>query len=509
MENIIKISIMLMLKTLLTHSLIEGEDMQDYVVLLNLDDPTCHALARRLRADSIYCRIMPADAAADEVLASGARGMILATGCTGHAADIPLMMDYLQTGLPMLCLGDAALTLCLTLGGELSTPVDSAIATVSFDHDDSLFDSVEDGERLLPARSMMVFTEAQGDVCAAADDEVIGIHARQRDVWGLSFPLERNDPATAQLMVNFARDVCGCTQWWTGRAFIERARAAILEAAEDGEALCALSGGVDSGVSALLGNLALGQKLHCIFVDTGLLREGEAEEVMEAYQHQVGLNVRRVDARAEFLLALKAVTDPGEKERIISSLLKDILRREAESLPGVKLILRGTNYADTPVTDDVSTLPAGVKVIEPVRELFKDEIRQVGESLGLSPAMISRQPFPGSGLASRIMASVTAERLALLRTADAIFRREIEQAGLNRRLWQYFAALALSPLPDGGVMVILRAVQAAEGGSGMPARIPSDLLERVTAEVMQECPEVQRVFYDCTPSKTYARLAGK
>ena len=120
MENIIQISIMLVLKTLLTHSLIEGEDMQDYVVLLNLDDPTCHALARRLRADSIYCRIMPADAAADEVLASGARGMILATGCTGHAADIPLMMDYLQTGLPMLCLGDAALTLCLTLGGELS-----------------------------------------------------------------------------------------------------------------------------------------------------------------------------------------------------------------------------------------------------------------------------------------------------------------------------------------------------------------------------------------------------
>lgn len=483
--------------------------MQDYVILINLDDSVCHALARRLRADSIYCRIMPGSATADEVLQADPRGVILATGCSGRAADFPLMMDFLQTGLPMLCLGDAALTLCRTLGGEISAEAESGIVTVAFDQEDSLFDAVEDGERFLPECRAMDFAEDQGDVCATADDAVVGIRVRQRDVWGLAFPLERNDPATAQLLTNFCRDKCGCTQWWTERAFIEKAKNAIIEAAEGDDALCALSGGVDSGVSALLGNLALGQQLHCLFVDTGLLREGEADEVMEAYQNQVGLNVRRVDARAEFLLALKGVTDPGEKERIIRSLLRDILRREAEALPGVKLILRGTNYADTPSPEDNALLPAGVRVIEPVKELFKDEIRQVGESLGLSQAMTSRQPFPGSGLASRIMASVTAERLAILRTADAIFRREIEAAGLHRRLWQYFAALAVSPLPGGGLMIVLRAVQAAEGGSGMPARIPSDLLERVTEEVMQECPDVQRVFYDCTPSKTYARLAGK
>lgn len=483
--------------------------MQDYVILINLDDPVCHALARRLRADSIYCRIMPASATVDEVWASGARGMILAADCTGQAAEIPLMMDYLQTGLPMLCLGDAALTLCTVLGGELSPETDSAIATVAFDHSASLFDGVDDGERYLPSRRTMRFTPEQGDVCATADGEVIGIHARQRDVWGLSFPLERNDPATAQLMVNFARGACGCTQWWTDQTFIERAQAAILDAAGDKEALCALSGGVDSSVCALLGHLALGDRLHCLFIDTGLLREGEPDEVMDACTHTLNLNVRRVDARAEFLLALRGVADPGEKERIIASLLKDILRREAEALPRVGLLLRGTNYADTPVSDDVNPLPAGIQVIEPVKELFKDEIRHVGEVLGMPPTMINRQPFPGSGLASRIMASVTAERLAFLRTADAIFRREIEDAGLNRRLWQYFAALAISPLPGGGVMIILRAVQAAEGGSGMPARIPSDLLERVTEQVMRECPEVQRVFYDCTPSKTYARLAGK
>ncbi len=483
--------------------------MQDFVILINLDDAVSRALARKLRGEGVYCRIMPAGATADEVLQSQARGVILAAGCCGQAADFPQMMDYLQSGLPMLCLGDAALTLCTALGGTLSPEMESGIVNVCFDHTDGLFDGVEDGERYLPARRLMQFDEDQGNACASADETVAGMRVRQRDVWGLAFPLERNDPVAARLLLNFCREKCGCTQWWTERTFIERAKAAIEEAAGDGEALCALSGGVDSGVSALLGHLALGQRLHCIFVDTGLLREGEADEVMDACQNQMGLNVRRVDARAEFLLALKGVTDPGEKERIISMLLREILRREGEALPGVRLILKGTNFSDKPMTEDVTSLPQGISVIEPVKELFKDEIRQVGEALGMPAAMINRQPFPGSGLASRIMAGVTAERLALTRAADAIFRREIEEAGLQKRLWQYYAALAVSPLPGGGLIVILRAVQAAAGGAGLPARLPGDLLERVTAQVMQACPEVQRVFYDCTPSRSYAMVAGK
>ena len=482
--------------------------MQDYVILINLDDGVCHALARRLRAEGVYCRIMPAASTADEVLREDPRGVILATGSTGRAAEVPLMTDYLQAGLPMLCLGDAALTLCTATGGTLEA-AEGGIVTVNFDGEDSLFDGVEDGERYLPEMMAMVVTGEQGDVCAAADDAAIGLRLRQRSVWGIAIPLERNDPAVTRLLTNFSCAVCGCTLWWNERAFIERAKVAIQEAAGESDALCALSGGVDSGVSALLGHLALGQRLHCIFVDTGLLREGEPEEVMAAYQQQVGLNVRRIDARAEFLLALRGVTDPGEKERIIRSLLRDILRREAEAIPGVKLILKGTNYADAISPEDNAVPNMELQVAEPVRELFKDEIRHVGMSLGLPAEMTSRQPFPGSGLASRILASVSAERLAILRTADAIFRREIEALGLQKRLWQYFAALALSPLPGGGMMIILRAVQAVEGGSGMPARLPSDLLERVTEEIMQVCPEVQRVFYDCTPSKTYARLAGK
>ena len=194
--------------------------MQDYVILINLDDGVCHALARRLRAESIYCRIMPAEVSADEVLRANPRGVILARGCAGQAANIPQMIDFLQMGLPMLCLGDAALTLCKTLGGTLDAEAESGIITVTFDPQDSLFDGVEDGERYLPVCRGMTFGEDQGNVCATADQAVVGLRVRQRDVYGLSFPLERNDPATIRLLLNFCREKCGCTQWWTERAFI-------------------------------------------------------------------------------------------------------------------------------------------------------------------------------------------------------------------------------------------------------------------------------------------------
>lgn len=483
--------------------------MQDYVILVNLDDTTCHALARRMRADGTYCRIMPGTISADELLQTGAGGVILAAACTGTATEIPQMMDYVQSGLPMLCLGDAALTLCTTLGGELTPVHESGIITVDLDPSDALNANLESGERFLPALRGMIFTEDQGRICAMVDGIAVGFHMRQRDVWGLAFPLERNDPATVQLLGNFCRDVCGCTAWWSERAFIEQAKDLIVEAAGEDEALCALSGGVDSGVCAMLGYLALGQRLHGLFIDTGFLREGEADEVMTVYQQQIGLNIRRVDARAEFLLALSGVTDPGEKERIIRALMREVLRRECKALPKVKLILRGTNYADTIQPEDAASYSGDIKIIEPVKELFKDEIRHVGESLGMPTSITTRQPFPGTGLATRVMAAVTAERLAILRTADAIFRREIEAAGLHKRLWQYYAAMAASPLPGGGMIMILRAVQAAEGGSGMPARLPSDLLERVTAEIMHECPDAQRVFYDCTPSRSYALQATR
>ena len=278
-----------------------------------------------------------------------------------------------------------------------------------------------------------------------------------------------------------------------------------LPVGTSGRALNLLSGGIDSGVCAVLGNLAIGHKLHCIFIDTGLLRKNESEQVMAYYHDNLGLNLRRIDAREEFLTALAGVSDPAEKERIVTERLMSILSREAAAIDDIRLVIQGTNVTDTLYRPHTGSTIDGLPIIEPVRELFKDEIRQVGQELGMPAVLVNRQPFPGSGLASRIMADVTAERLDILREADDIFRHDVEDSNQNKRLWQYFAALALSPFPDGGYVVTLRAVQTAEGAAGNTARFTADLLERVTAHILAQCPKVQRVFYDLTPSKSYKR----
>lgn len=473
--------------------------MHDFVILINLDEAACRTAACRLRAEQIACRILPASTTADEILRQGALGILLLGKSTGVPAELPAMMDYLQCGLPMLCLGDAALTLCQTLGGTLADEVqEKSVVQVRFEQDDVLFDQTEPGERYLPACRYLTLAEGQGTPAASTEEGLLGFRATQRDVWGLAFPLERNDPAGTRMLINFCRDVCGCTLWWNDRSFMEQAREEILHAAGEGDALCTLSGGVDSSVCALIGQKALGSRLHCILVDTGLMRKDEAAQVLECCRSQLGLDLRLVDASEEVLAALHGVTSPQEKERIITRIFQEVLNRELKAAPQVTLLLQGTNFTDEPQHTPV---PEGVQIVEPVRQLFKEEIRRVGETLGLPASMILRQPFPGSGLATRVMSPVTREKLDILREADAIFVQEITEANLSRRLWQYYAALADSPLQGGGLIVILRAVQAIEGSAAMPARLPSDLLERVSAEILARCPAVQRVLYDLTPSK--------
>ena len=483
--------------------------MRDYVILVNADDAVTRTVARRLRAEQICCRIETADASADILQDADVRGILIAAASTGVPAQLPYLKDYFQSGLPMLCLGDSALSLCELLGGRLDElPLPGGVEQVQFDHSTALFGGVEDGERYLPACRYMFLSEEQAAPVATTPGGVLGFQARQRNVWGLALQLERNDPSASQLLMSFCRDVCLVTFWWSSQAFIERAKAEIAQAAEGGEALCAISGGVDSGVCALLAHMALGSRLHCIFIDTGLLRKNEASQVIDFYGTQAGLNLRRIDASEEFLAALTGVTDAAEKERIIFLLLRQVLQRETAMHPGIRLLIQGTNYSDQRkgVHIPLESTPEGIRVLEPVRELYKDEVRTIGAELGMSEAMLHRQPFPGSGLASRIMTDVTTEKLAIVREADAIFRYEITENNQSKRLWQYFAALGDSGDPDGGYIVTLRAVQKVDGTGGMAARLPSDLLERVTLEILHRCPQVKRVLFDLTPSKNYTPM---
>ncbi|MBR4081622.1 MAG: hypothetical protein IKK21_07560 [Clostridia bacterium] len=481
--------------------------MRDMVVILNLDGAASRAMTRKLRSEHIFCKVLPADVTAEAVLAQEPMGILLAGGETGEAPAVPHLAALADCGLPLLAMGDAALAACTELGGILSLRSEEPqVAQVRYDEDDPLFRNVEDGERYLQA--MRTLLPAEGMITVAMTDSgALGMRLADRPVYALAFQAEQNDPDGLQMLLNFCTDVCGCTLWWSNEAFMDRAPEEISRITGEGEAICALSGGVDSGVSALLGHRALGQRLHCIFVDTGLLRKDEGDQVMAFYRDQMGLNVRRIDAREQFLTALAGVRSVRQKEQIIFDLLTNIMAQEVAALPDVRVILQGTNYSDTLTGDNPEAMPLmGVTVVEPVRELFKDEIRRVAEELGMPSVVIQRQPFPGSGLALRVLSDVTEEKLHVLREADAILRAEIEASGQNKRLWQYFATLATYPLSADACVITLRAVQTAEGGSATASRLPYDLLERVCEQIRRQLPQVSRVLYDLTPSDNYAHI---
>ena len=477
--------------------------------LINFDNQTSRSVARKLRAEGYFCLVSSPGTPSDQLSDGEVRGIILCGGSTGHPIPIPNLADYLTSGMPLLALGDAAMTLCSSMNGSYNRISDQPITVqIDFAPRDPLVGEIRQSERYLLSPTEL----KPGPNCraiASSESRVLGIAVLDRPVYALAFQMENNDPDGAQILVQFARRICGCTSWWSENAFLEMAVAEIRLAAEGGEGVCAISGGIDSAVCAALGARALGDRMYCLFVDTGLLRIGEAEDVIQNIQTIPGLRVHRIDARDEFLKALEGVSDPSEKQQIIYSRLRAHLRHEVSQLPNVRVILQGTNYSDA-FGRDIALKPelpsARVRLLEPVRYLFKDEIRRLGEALNLPECLCRRQPFPSAGLARRIFSDVNAERLRILGEADRVLREEIEGGNYNKRLWQYYAMLADDPIPgDNGYIVLLRAVQAVESGA-VAARLPSDVVERIASRILSCEPQVRRVLYDLTPSRTYGRV---
>ncbi len=483
-------------------------------------------IARRVRECHVYCELLPWDATAEQLERLNPRGIILSGGPNSvYEPGAPtLTPQLLARDVPILGICYGMQLLNQHLGGEVahSDSREYGPATITLVGESPLFAGLgptldvwmSHGDRLesLPAGFAVLAHSANSPIAAMADEG--------RRLYGIQFhPEVVHTPRGLDLLRNFCVGICGCPPDWTPGSFIAESEAAIRARVGTGRVLCAISGGVDSSVVARLLSRVLGDRLVTVFVNNGLLREGEAEESLARFKQYLGGQLVYVDATERFLNALKGVSDPERKRRIIGREFIRVFEDESAKLGKIDFLAQGTLYPDviesaTPATKsaarikthhNVGGLPRHMQfeLIEPLRLLFKDEARQVGLALGLPPEMVFRAPFPGPGLAVRVIGPVTAERLATLRAADAILRAEIAASGLEREIWQYFVVLTpvrtVGVMGDGRTYADMAAVRAVTSEDAMTAdwaRLPYDLLARISNRIVNEVAGINRVVYD-------------
>jgi GMP synthase (glutamine-hydrolysing) len=513
-------------------SISQPAEDREAVAILDFGSQYSQLIARRVREAHVYCELFRYDAPAEEVLALKPRGFILSGGPSSvYEAGAPQLPGYvLDSKLPVLGICYGMGLLAQDLGGRVAAAqrreYGPALMQVT-DLSCPLFAELPFALPVWMSHGDRIETLPPGfSVVAQTDNSPIAAMAQPgRRLYGLQFhPEVIHTPHGAEIIVNFLYHACGLHGTWTPAHFVSDAVAAIGRQVGDGQVLCALSGGVDSAVVATLVHRAVGDQLTCVFVDHGLLRQGEPEQVTHTFERKQGMRLVAVDAVEEYLEALAAVTDPEEKRRIIGEKFVRIFEAEARGLGHFDFLAQGTIYPDViesagtgrpgahriKTHHNVGGLPddMALELVEPLRFLFKDEVRAVGHELGLPDEIVYRQPFPGPGLAVRILGEVTWDRLETLRAADAIFTGELHAAGLLRQqagqgTAQSFAVLL--PVRSVGVMgdgrtyahvIALRAVTTEDFMTADWARLPYDLLARVSNRIVNEVPGVNRVVYD-------------
>ena len=498
------------------------------ILVLDFGSQYTQLIARRLRELSVYSEIIPFNTTIDKLREKNPVGIILSGGpkSVSEAGAPKCAPEIFDIGTPVLgiCYGMQLMT--DELGGEVrrSGQREFGHAHVRVTGNGSppkLFSQVPSDFRVWASHGDDVSAVPPGFTVAAtsATTPIAAMEAPERQLYALMFHPEvaHTDHGLA-ILRNFAYGVCGCTGDWTIASFIEEATSRIRTQVGRGKVVCGLSGGVDSTVAAMLIHRAIGDRLTCIFVDNGLLRYDEANQIVARFTQKMQLPLDFVDATALFLERLAGVTDPEKKRKIIGAAFIDVFEKRARELGGFDFLAQGTLYPDViesasvggPAVvikshHNVGGLPERMhfKLVEPLRDLFKDEVRRVGRDLGLDPEFVVRQPFPGPGLAVRLLGEITRERLDLLRLADKIVAEEIRKAGWYERLWQSFAVLL--PVQSVGVMgdartyeytVAIRAVESLDGMTADWARLPHDLLATISSRIVNEVRGINRVVYD-------------
>lgn len=499
---------------------------QDTIVVLDFGSQYSRLIARRIREANVYCEILPHDSPWTRLAELHPKGIVLSGGPASVYDDgAPRCSDEVfSSGIPVLGICYGMQLMAIQMGGEVApaTHREYGPADLHILVRDGIFDSVSSvtrvwmshGDRInaLPA-GFRPLAETANSTCAAFSND--------RGAIGLQFhPEVVHTPEGAAMISSFVRNVCGCSMSWTPGRFIDESVQSIRAQVGEGRVLCALSGGVDSAVAATLIARAIGDRLTCVFVDNGLLRQDEAKGLLDVFAGHIPGKFVHVDATDRFLDRLAGVVDPEEKRRIIGDEFIRVFEREARKLGEIQFLAQGTLYPDVieSTSHDTATVAARIKthhnvgglpadlrfsLVEPLRYLFKDEVRKVGLELGLPESMIWRQPFPGPGLAVRVIGDITRERLDVLRAADHVVVSEVKAAELYHELWQSFAVL--TPLQSVGVMgdyrtygyvVAIRAVTSEDAMTADWARLPYDLLGSISNRIVNEIPAVNRVVYD-------------
>ncbi len=497
--------------------------MEETILILDFGSQYTQLIARRIRELNVYCDIYPYNEIPD--LGPHIKGVILSGSPFSVRDENPLVPDLskIQGIYPILGVCYGAQHMALAAGGDIlpSEIREYGRANLSFiDSESELMKGMSNGSQVWMSHgdTILNLPENFSRITSTANVDVAGFKINHEKTFGIQFhPEVYHTLEGATLLRNYIVDICGCDQSWTSESFIESTVEQLRKKLRDDQVVLGLSGGVDSSVAGMLLHQAIGKNLHCIFVDNGLLRKDEFQQVLASYQH-MHLNITGVDSSERFLSELKGVTDPEKKRKIIGRVFIEVFEEEANKISNIKWLAQGTIYPDVIESKSVKGPSATIKshhnvgglpehlnlkIVEPLNTLFKDEVRRVGGSLGLDPLILSRHPFPGPGLAVRILGDITHEKVRLLQEADHIFIDGLRKFNLYDETWQAFVVLL--PIQAVGVMgdertyesvVALRAVNSTDGMTADWTHLPSEFLAWVSSEISNKVAGINRVVYD-------------